>query len=167
MRAVGMSDAAALERAAELGRRHRMHYEVEPEVHFGRDGAKRRVGIRIRISGAHPRGSAPQPGCTLCRSIHTALHEVAEAVLPTESAAIRWEFLPFSPSLYWAPADDADEVSLFVLGMADDYARGVGPAEDAEVRALRRRLEALGVCEGRWRASPTRDQDDEAPGTTG
>lgn len=167
MRAVGMSDAAALERAAELGRRHRMHYELEPEVHFERDGAKRRVGIRIRISGAHPRGSAPQPGCTLCRSVHEALQQVADAVLPPVSAAMRWELLPFSPSLYWAPADDADEVSLFVLGMADDYARGVGPAEDADVRALRQRLEALGVCEGRWRKPSRRDLNDAPPGTTG
>lgn len=137
--------------ARQYAQERRMHYEVAPEVHFGGDGAKRRVGFCFRVSGAHARGDKPQPGCVLCTGIYRDLKKVARFAIDEAGAGLRWEFDPFSPSLYWVPSEHSDEVSLTVVGMAPDYARGVDAEADAVGRAVRRQLEAVGVFEGRWK----------------
>lgn len=140
--------------ARQYAHQHRMHYEVAPEVHFAGDGAKRRVGFCFRVSGAHARGDKPQPGCSLCTHIYEDIKKVARLAIDETGAGLRWEFDPFSPSLYWVPRDRSDEVSLTVVGMVRDYARGVDAEADAVGRAVRRRLEALGVSEGHWKPRP-------------
>ena len=145
--------------ARQYAQERRMHYEVAPEVHFGGDGAKRRVGFCFRVSGAHARGDKPQPGCVLCTDIYEDLKKVARFAIDEAGAGLRWEIDPFSPSLYWVPSEHSDEVSLTVVGMAPDYARGVDAEADAVGRAVRRRLEALGVFEGHWKPRPTLDAE--------
>jgi hypothetical protein len=132
-------------------RRHRMHYDVAPELHFEADGSKRRIGFQLRLCGAHARGSRPQPGCTASRAIHRDLERVADFAIADSGGALKWVRIPFSPALYWAPAERLDEVALLLTGFADDYARGALAETEAALRDVRRRLESVGVCEGRWR----------------
>jgi hypothetical protein len=77
-------------------------------------------------------------------------------VLPSPSL-LRWEFLPFSPALSWDPSSDADEVSLYVIGAAADWRRGVSAEEEAEAQAVQRRLHELGVPQGAWHGTWRRD----------
>lgn len=143
------ADARALAPASE----HRMHYDVDPELAFGSDGAKRQVGTRFRVFGCHPHGTRPQPGCAMCSHLHADLATVVASVVPPDPR-MRWEILPFTPALSWDPGEDEDEVSVAIVATILDGERSIAPDEEAEVRAFQKRLEATGVRRGSWRAGP-------------
>jgi hypothetical protein len=67
-----------------------------------------------------------------------------------EASALSWDILPYSPSLYWVPAEQVDEVCLDLRGLALDFAAGLDTAGQDECRKIRLRLEAAGARQGSW-----------------
>lgn len=137
-----------------LVRKHRVYLEVAP-VTVTAAGLRVTVALDVKLWGAHPRTSAPIPGCPKCLAILDGLQAVASSVLPRDAGDARVEMLPFDRLLYVSDKWGRDEIDLTIRVSAPQGAPAGAPQERA-LRGLCARLEALGVYEGGWRPSDPR-----------
>ncbi len=143
---------------ADLGalvRRYRVHSETSREV--VREGERRRTAaLEVRLWATMARGAGGLPGEPGCREAVRALAWVAEAALARDGGAPAGEVEPFRLAVYESRQHPGcDEVYLAIrlpLRFGEDGAED--EAREARLKALRSRLERLGVYEGRWREPP-------------
>jgi len=136
-------------------KRYRIRSETSREV--VREGERRRTAaLEVRLWATLPRGATCLPGEPACRAaVRSAMH-VAEAALARQGAAADGEIEPFRQALYDSRQfPGCDEVFVAIrlpLRFGEDGAEDQD--REARVKQLRRRLDALGVYEGRWRPRP-------------
>jgi hypothetical protein len=140
-----MMDTQTARAAADLVRRHHVHYDVRDELIV--DGEQRvKVGYRVRlwavVNGAHL-----LPGETGESSFTAVLRALAEKVIPDQHEGTAVLLEAPAAALYESRViAGADEVALdirLVHGFAGD-----GPAdasEDTCLKAIRKTLEGLGA----------------------
>jgi hypothetical protein len=130
---------------------YRLRFEVVRET--VREGEGRRtVGFEVRLWATLPPGGAHLPDAPECRAAVLALLGVAEAVCSDPGQAAD-EIEPFRSALYDSRHDPGcDEIYLAIRPPPPYGSDPPEAAYEASLAALRRRLEALGVFEGHWRA---------------
>jgi len=139
-----------------LVRRFRVHSETAREV--VREGERRRTAaVEVRVWATLPRGAAGLPGEPARRDALRAATRVAEAVLARgEDGAAAGEVEPARPAVYESrqfPGCDAVFVAIRLpLRFGEDGLED--RAWEPRLRALRSRLDRIGVYEGRWREPP-------------
>jgi hypothetical protein len=141
-----------LERAV---RDYRVRAETSREV--VRQGERRRTAaLEVRLWATLARGAATLPGGPTCRAAVRSLVHLAEAAVASEGRPPDGEIEPSHPALYDSRQyPDCDELFVAIrlpLQFGEDVVEDDG--RDARLRALRRRLDALGIFEGRWRPRP-------------
>lgn len=130
-----------------------------------REGERRRTAaLEVRLWATLPRGAGRLPGEPACRAAERAALRVAEAALASEGRQPDGEIEPFRQALYDSRQfPGCDEVYVAIrlpLRFGEDGAEDEG--REARLRALRRRLDLLGVFEGRWRPPPPPAEATEA-----
>lgn len=139
-----------------LVRRFHLHSETSREV--VREGERRRTAaVEVRLWATLPRGAAGLPGEPACRDAARAATRVAEAVLARDEAGgAPGEIEPVRLAVYESrqfPGRDALFVAIRLpLRFGEDGLED--RAWEPRLRALRARLDRLGVFEGRWREPP-------------
>lgn len=134
---------------------HRIRSETSREV--VREGERRRVAsLEVRLFATLARGAGTLPGEPAFQAAMRALVRLAEAALARADGGADGEIEPQRHALYDSRHfPGRDEVCVLVrlpLRFAEDGRQGEG--QEARLAELRRRLEALGVHEGRWRPRP-------------
>ena len=133
---------------AEFIRRHRVHYEVVPDV-VAEPDARTTVGFVIRLFAIHDKGARALPGCVKCVDLLDGLRCLAQSLLPPEERSTLTTIEPFDPILYDSKeVPGADEVALALrLSHRDHYEQPVDACEERCLKEMRHRLKALGVRE--------------------
>jgi hypothetical protein len=144
-------DPDELQALRELVRRHHVYLEVEP-VFEAPGGRQVKVGMDLKLWGAHLRSTSVHPGCPRCQAIHTDLQLIASSLLAPEERGPRAELLPFDRGLYLSDRFGRDEINL-TLRLRAPRGEAAGASEDRLLMELRLRLESLGVFTGGWRPS--------------
>ncbi len=136
-------------------RERRVYYEVEPEVLVQRD-ERIRIGFELKLWATHPRHSGALPGCPQCLHAYADLENIAQWILPREERASRYEIEPFNRQLYDSKTqNDTDEICLTLAILhREGFDRPVDACEERCLEEMKNKLGAIGVHEGRWRASP-------------
>lgn len=147
-----MTTTATEARLEELIRRFRIRSETSREV--VREGERRRTAaLEVRLWSTLARGAARLPGEPACREALRAATRVAEAALGRDGGAPLDDLEPIRPALYESSQfPGCDEVFVAIrlpLHFGEDGAEDED--REARLRALRARLDRLGVFEGRWR----------------
>lgn len=135
----------ALGPGREFVRRHHVHYDVRDELILEGE-ARRRIGFRIRVWGVLPE-SGLLPGDAVESPFAQELVALAEQVVPEERGEASVLIEPPAPAIYDSRVvAGADEIALDIrlLHGASGEA-SAGPAEERCLKAIRRRLEALGA----------------------
>jgi len=133
---------------------YRVRYEVVREATLV--GASRRVAsLEVWIWATLPRGARALPGSPECRLAVRAATRVAEAAVAAEPGRDA-EIEPFRQRLYDSrQLPGCDELYVAIrLWLRFDAGGEAGPSPEPRLRALKGRLEGLGVFEGRWRPPP-------------
>lgn len=132
----------------EFARRHRVHFEVRPEIDIlGEDRLK--VGYQLRLWAVHDRGQHVLPGCPRCGDLLTELERIVRWVMPPGGRPTRVECERTGPALYDSQVvPGADEVALLVrLTHEGDYRAPIDACEERCLKEMRERLRGLGVPE--------------------
>jgi hypothetical protein len=129
-------------------RRHRVHYEVVPDVVVGALG-RTTVGFEVRLFALHDKGEHALPVCEKCHELVAGLSWVARSLLVHDDRPILTAIEPFDPVLYDShDVPGGDEVALAVrLSHREHYALPVDAVEERCLKEIRGRLKALGVPE--------------------
>lgn len=132
---------------AVLVRAHDVAYEVTPEERA--PSAHRplaRVGYRLLLIGSPLDNHGPiMPGCPVCRDTFRVLVRVANAVLPHDERATRYELGPFDAAWHLSAARPRGvELSIVLIGRRDSSAPD-GACQLACLADIKRGLEQLGV----------------------
>jgi len=139
--------------------RYQVCWEVWPE-YLMVGGKERQVGFELELTGTPEPGTEHVgPGCPACRRVYSALHAIADWILPKEERPSRYEVGPYEQALRYSTARALrPDVTLSVKIL---HRRGFDqPVDQCEVRCLeemKQRLRQLGACERQWsfrRASP-------------
>ncbi|MBL0275086.1 MAG: hypothetical protein IPQ24_03115 [Anaeromyxobacter sp.] len=136
-------------------RDYRVRSETNREV--VREGERRRTSVlEVKIWATLPRGAARLPDAPDCREAVRSLLRVAGAALAAGGQAPLAELEPFRTALYDSRQHPGcDELCLSArLPLRFGEAGAEDDGREARLRELKRRLEALGIFEGRWRARP-------------
>ncbi len=140
------ADAEAL---IDLVRRHDVSWEVWPErqVVAGELG---QIGFAIELFARHDEPShEPMPGCPECQKAHASLARIAQAVLPREQRASRYDRVYGRGMTYpSASAEGLMQLTLKILHRRDFGA----PPDACEAECLEdieARLASLGARQGR------------------
>jgi hypothetical protein len=141
--------AGALEASV---RENQLRYEVVREL-AGAPGDRRTSAVEVWVWATLPPGAAASPESPRCREAVRAATRVAAAAMASGGQVREAELEPFRHGLYesrLAPGRDEIYVAvrLRVRYGADPVA---DPEPDRRLETLRRRLEVMGVFEGRWR----------------
>jgi hypothetical protein len=132
---------------AVLVREHDVGYEVTPEERASsRRRPLARVGYRLRLIG-NPRDSHGPitPGCPVCRDTVRALIRIANAVLPHDERATRYEIDPFDGAWHTSAARPRGvELSVVLIGRRDSSAPDAA-CQIACIDDIERELQRLGV----------------------
>jgi hypothetical protein len=136
-------------------REYRVRAETSREV--VREGERRRTAaLEVRLWATLARGAATLPGGPACREAVRSLVHLAEAAVAREGQPPDGEIEPSHQALYDSRQyPDCDELFVAIrlpLRFGEDGVEDDG--RDARLRALRRRLDALGIFEVRWRPRP-------------
>lgn len=139
---------ATLPGLRDLVRRHKVHYEVAPEIFF-RGTEPLKVGFEVRLWAVHEKGAKALPGCEKCLELASVLRDIAEWLVPPEGRPTRIEIEPFEPALYSSSvAPGADEVAIAIrLVHREGYDQPIDPCEERCLKEIRARLKALGAQE--------------------
>ena len=136
----------------ELVNRYQVCWEVWPE-YLMVDGKEQQVGFDLELTGTPELGTDHVgPGCPACRRVYSALHSVADWILPKEERPSQYEIGPYEQALrYTAVRGSRPDVTLSVKVL---HRRGFDqPVDQCEVRCLqemKERLKQLGACERQW-----------------
>lgn len=143
-----MASMSDVEELARTARRHRVHYDVTPEVLIKLEG-RTAVGFEIRLFAGHEKGARALPGCPKCLNLVAELRRIAEWVVPHEHRPTVASIEPFRPSLYDSKeVPGADEVVLSMrLIHREGYDRPVDACEQRCLKEIRERLKVLGIPE--------------------
>ena len=122
-----------------------------------REGDRRRTSaLEVKLWATLARGDGRLPGAPGVRQAVLAVLHLASAAVTGEGQAPLGELEPFRSALYDShqhPGCDELFVSIRLpLRFGEDGAEDEG--REARLRELKRRLEALGVFEGRWKPRP-------------
>lgn len=121
--AITWGEAAA--ELTDLVRQHDVAYEVttEQRASFARRPLAQ-VGYRLRLIGSPLDNHATMlPGCPVCRDTFRALIRIANAVLPHDERATRYELDPFDAAWHTSAARPRGvELSLVLIGRHDSTA---------------------------------------------
>lgn len=140
---------------AELVTRHRVCWEVWPEVRFVHQ-KQQQVGFELELSGTHDfAGQHGGPDCQGCREVFLVLYAIVWYILPPEGRPSRYEIGPYEQALrYSAVRGNRPDITLTVKVLhRQDFDL---PVDQCEVRCLeemKARLKDLGACERQWRDS--------------
>jgi hypothetical protein len=132
--------------------RYHVCWEVWPE-YLMVGGKERQVGFELELTGTPEAGTDHVgPGCPACRRVYSALHAIADWILPKEERPSRYEIGPYEQGLrYSAVRGNRPDVTLSVKVL---HRRGFDqPVDQCEVRCLaemKQRLKQLGACERQW-----------------
>jgi hypothetical protein len=146
-------------------REHRLYYEVYRET-TGEGDKRRTTAVELRIWAALGQGVHALPSSPTCRTLERALAAVAEAVMPRNVPAAQAELVPVDHVLYDSrqlPGSDEIYLAIALRTRTGDVAEDA--PREAALRTLRRRLELLGVFQGRWQPRP--EKPPERTGVTG
>jgi hypothetical protein len=118
-----------------LVREHDVAYEVTTEERAA--SARRalaRVGYRLRLIGSPHDDHGPiTPGCPVCRDTFRALVRIANAVLPRDERATRYELGPFDAAWHTSAARPRGvELSIVLIGRHD----GAAPDDTCQLACL-------------------------------
>ena len=142
----GEGDTASVLR--ESVRRHRVHFEVRPEVDILGE-VRLKVGYQLRLWAVHDRGAHVLPGCPRCGDLLTELERIVQWVMPPGGRPTRVEYERTGPALYDSQVvPGADEVALLVrLTHQGDYRAPIDACEERCLKEMRERLRGLGIPE--------------------
>lgn len=149
---------ASVERLKEIGRTHRICYEVWPEWST-KEGRKIQIGFELQLCGVNEHnaqnGKHAVPGCPQCFHTYSELREIAEWVLPLEVRPSRYDIQGFDHSLHQAPPKRrrrSEVVVTIVIMHRNDFNRPVDDCESRCLKEMRGRLKELGIHEDIWRS---------------
>lgn len=133
---------------AEFVRAHHVHFDVSPEVAFGKE-ERWTVGFLVRLWAVHDKGDTALPGCPKCVHLVEDLRRLAESVCPHELRPTQSEIPPFERALYDSKeVPGADEVAVTIrLTHRENYAAPVDACEERCLREIRAGLKAAGARE--------------------
>ena len=134
---------------------YRVRSETSREV--VREGERRRTAaLEVRLWATLARGTAHLPGQPAFREALRALVRLAEAAVARDGQPPDADIEPDHQALYDSrQCPDCDEVYVAIrlpLRFGEDGVEDDG--RDRRLGALRQRLEALGIFEGRWHLRP-------------
>src|SRR5581483_9465435 len=113
--------------------RYQICWEVWPE--YVMVGSKeRQVGLELELTGTpEPGTDHVGPGCPACRRVYSALHAIADWVLPKEERPSRYEIGPYEQAVrYSAARGSRPDVTLSVKVL---HRRGFDqPVDQCEIR---------------------------------
>jgi hypothetical protein len=114
-----------------------------------------RVGFDLQFYGVHEHPKGVTPGCQECVKVYSAMHQIAEWVLPTEYRPSRYEIEGYDRSLHVAPdLKNRDEVLLKVkIVHRHEYFEPIDKCEERCLSEMKQKLARLGVREGCYRPS--------------
>lgn len=133
---------------SEFVRRHRVHFDVRPDVVVSPAG-RVTVGFELRLFAVHDKGAQALPGCCKCDDLVAGLRSLATEVLPRDERPTISSVRPFEPALYDSrEVPGADEVALtLLLSHREGYERPVDACQARCLKEVRQRLKAFHVPE--------------------
>lgn len=152
---VAVQPRTTLERLREIGRIHKVCYEVFPEWST-KDGQKLQIGFELELCGisSNEKCLHPLPGCPYCWRAYDDIREIGEWILPPDDRPSRYEIQAFDRALHVAPAKRRrrNEVIVRIVIMhRSDFNRPIDDCENRCLREMRDRLSKLGIHEEIWR----------------
>ena len=149
------SETSEVVRIKDLVQRFRVCWEVYPQQAF--NGTEmRNIGFSLELYGTHEPGIGHvSPGCIHCRTVQSALKDIAKWILPREERASRYEVSVDSQSLSYSPqrAERPDiRVTISILHRGT-WDQSVDPCELRCLSDMEHALSDLEACKGAWRSS--------------
>lgn len=129
-------------------RTRRVRYTIAPEQVI-RNGGPLAIGFDVRLFAWHGHDAHAADGCRICAYLEAHLGYIAEFLVGRDERPAEVEIDPEYAVLYDsrdAPGTDDVVLDLRLLRRGQDDCP-VGPAEERYLRAVKKRLEALGIHE--------------------
>jgi hypothetical protein len=145
-------EATDLSKLKDLVQRFRVCWELYPEqVLTG--GEIRKVGFALELYGTHEPGTGHvDPGCDHCRTVQSALNDIAGWILPREERPSTYEVSVNGQGLSYSPArGNRPDVQVTIrIHHRGDFEQPVDECELRCLKEMQKALSELGACKGGW-----------------